>query len=297
VRGAPDPGVVLDALPLPRVDPADPAAAFLATVTASDPARMIDELGDAPQSTVEVRLRLARAHIELGDINAAARELDTMPPDWRVDWHRGLAALAGGHFDPARSLFDAVYSAIPGEAAPKLAIAACAELAGDLAEADRHYRAVWRTDRSYISAGFGLARVLLAAGERAESVDVLRSVPDTSSYYLIAQLAAIRAQTGATPVDGLTEQDLVAASARLDVLELDAERRAQASRELLEAALAWVRIGRTGSGKVLECQLTDQELRLGLERCYRTLARQAGTPEERIALVDRANEIRPRTWV
>jgi serine/threonine-protein kinase PknG len=170
-------------------------------------------------------------------------------------------------------------------------------LAGDLAAAGRFYRVVWRTDRSWISAGFGLARTLLARGERAEAVDVLRSVPDTSSHYLTAQLAAIRAQTGSAPVDGLTEQDLVTAGARLEVLDLDAERRAQASRELLEAALAWVRIGRTGTGRVLRYRLNDEDLRRGLEQCYRTLARQAATPEERIALVDRANEIRPRTWV
>jgi serine/threonine-protein kinase PknG len=292
-----EPRAVVEALPMPRVDAADPAAAFLATVTASDPRRLLAELDDAPQSTVEVRLRTARALIELGDLEAAGRQLDALAADWRVDWHRGLAALAESNVDTARRAFDSVYRAIPGEAAPKLALAVSAELAGDTATADRYYRIVWRTDRSYLSAGFGLARVLLARGERAEAVDVLRSVPETSSHYLTAQLAAIRAQTGSAPVDGLTEQDLVTAGARLEVLELDAERRAQASRDLLEAALAWVRIGRTGTGTVLRCQLTDGALRLGLERCYRTLARQADTAEERIALVDRANEIRPRTWV
>jgi serine/threonine-protein kinase PknG len=287
--------LVVDALPVPRVDAADPAAAFLATVTTSDPKRLIEELADAPQSTVEVRLRAARAHIELGDLAAAGRALDAIPEprDWRVDWHRGLAALAGGEPDAARLPFDAVYSAVPGEAAPKLALAGCAELAGDLPGADRFYRVVWRTDRSWISAGFGLARTLLARGERAEAVEVLLSVPETSSHYVTAQVAAIRALSGGRP----TEQDLVTAAARLGVLELDAERRAQASRELLEAALDWVHKGQTGAGKVLDCGLTDQELRLGLERTYRTLARQAGTPAERIALVDRANEIRPRTWV
>jgi serine/threonine-protein kinase PknG len=126
---------------------------------------------------------------------------------------------------------------------------------------------------------------------------VLRSVPESSVHYPTAQLAAIQAQTGSAPVDQLTEQDLVTAGARLGVLELDAERRALASRELLEAALGWVRTGRGGTGLVLDCELTEPELRLGLERCYRILARLADTSAERIALVDRANEIRPRTWV
>jgi serine/threonine-protein kinase PknG len=245
---------------------------------------------------VEVRLRLARARIDLGQPDAALRELDTIPADWRVSWQRGLAMLAMNRPEEARAAFDAVYDLLPGEAAPKLALAACAEIAGDLGVADRYYRMVWRTDRAYVSAGFGLARVLLARGQRVEAVDVLQSVPETSNHHVTAQLAAIRARTGVT-ADGLTEQDLVGAAATLEGLDVDAERRAQVSRELLEAAHAWVRVGRTGSGTVLDCRLTDQDLRLGLERCYRTLARQAGTAQERFALVDRANEIRPRTWV
>ncbi|MGH3951416.1 MAG: tetratricopeptide repeat protein, partial [Pseudonocardiaceae bacterium] len=74
----------------------------------------------------------------------------------------------------------------------------------------------------------------------------------------------------------------------------------------LEAAYGWVRErdnGRLpsagpaqGSGhRVLGCDLSERELRFGLERCYRALARLAGSPEQRIALVDKANAIRPRT--
>jgi serine/threonine-protein kinase PknG len=292
-----DPRVIIDALPVPRVDGDDPAAAFLATTTSADPVRLLDELADAPLVTTEVRLRVARAHVERGDPGAALAELDGMPRDWRVEWHRGLAALAFGRVDDARIAFDAVYDAVPGEAAPKLALAVCAEIARDLPAADRYYRLVWRTDRSYLSAAFGLARTLLGRGNRMEAVEVLLSVPESSNHYVTARLAAIRARTGVSTEEGLSEEDLVSASVQLDGLELDAHRRAQASRDLLEAAHAWVREGRTGSGKVLDCQLTDGELRLGLERTYRMLARQADTASERIALVDRANEIRPRTWV
>jgi serine/threonine-protein kinase PknG len=187
---------------------------------------------------------------------------------------------------------------VPGEAAPKLAIALCAEATGDLREADAYYRMVWRTDRTYISAAFGLARALLGVGERMEAVDVLNSVPDTSSHHLAAQLAAIRARTGITRTAGLSEQDLVLAGGQLASLELDDARRASASRELLESAYEWVRNGPNGSsGTVLGCRLVEEDLRRGLERCYRTLARQAGTRRERIALVDHANRVRPRTWV
>ncbi|HWM05382.1 MAG TPA: tetratricopeptide repeat protein [Actinophytocola sp.] len=308
-----EPGTPLDlpavvgVLPVPRVDGGDEAAAFLATVTATEPAALIDELTAAPKSTVEVRLRIARTHIEMGDTATAWRRLDQLAQvvrdtddldrKWLIDWHRGLARLATGDVAAARKLFDQVYSAVPGEAAPKLAIAVCAEAAQDWAAADHYYRTVWRTDRAYVSAAFGLARALLARGERLEAVDVLSSVPDTSSHHVTAQLAAIRARTRTDAVGELTESDLVAAGKQLADLEIDAERRAHASSEVLHAAFQWVRAGRSGSGPVLGHALTEDDLRAGLENCYRTLARHADDTRERIALVDTANRIRPRTWV
>jgi serine/threonine-protein kinase PknG len=295
---------IVDMLPVPRVDGADPAAAFLATVTATEPAELLAELKTAPQSTVEVRLRAVRAHLELGDVDTARRELDALARDaknlervWLVDWHRGLAALSQGDTTVARQRFDRVYAAVPGEAAPKLAIALCAEVAGDHRAADKYYRTVWRTDRSYVSAAFGLARSLLALGERLEAVDVLTSVPETSSHHLAAQLAAVRARLRVQAPTDLAEDDLVAAGKQLADADVDAERRAHASSEVLGTALQWVLAGRSGSGTVLGCALTEDDLRAGLERCYRTLARHADNTRERIALVDTANRIRPRTWV
>ena len=42
--------------------------------------------------------------------------------------------------------------------------------------------------------------------------------------------------------------------------------------------------------------LSERDLSFALERGYRELARRATSSNERIRLVDRANEIRPRTW-
>ena len=47
---------------------------------------------------------------------------------------------------------------------------------------------------------------------------------------------------------------------------------------------------------VLGVPLVERDLRLALERAYRGLARKAATDESRIALVDRANAVRPRSW-
>jgi serine/threonine-protein kinase PknG len=186
---------------------------------------------------------------------------------------------------------------VPGEAAPKLALAACAEATGDWKTADRFYRVVWGTDRSYVSAAFGLARALIATGNRAEAFDVLCSVPETSNHHVTARLAAADVRVADVPAPDLTEDDLVVVGQLLADLELDAERRARASERLFSAALGWLPHGGNTSGTVLGCPLTDTDLRVALESCYRTLARHADSTRERIALVDSANRIRPRTWV
>jgi serine/threonine-protein kinase PknG len=306
----PDPATLVTALPVPRVDGSDPAAAFLATVTATDPGELIEELNHAPQATPEVRLRIIRAHIENNDVATARRRLDELARDttvdlergWLIDWYRGVAALAERDLKAASEFFDRVYSAVPGEAAPKLALAVAAEAAQDWPTADRYYRIVWRTDRSYVSAAFGLARTLLARGERLEAFDVLCSVPDTSIHHIAARLAAAQARLRArrtTQPHELTEADLVAAGEVLTDLELDQQRKAVAERHLFDTALAWVSNGHGNGarGTVLGCPLTDDDLRVALERCYRTLARHANDTRERIALVDSANQIRPTTWV
>jgi serine/threonine-protein kinase PknG len=43
--------------------------------------------------------------------------------------------------------------------------------------------------------------------------------------------------------------------------------------------------------------ITEPDLRLGLEQIYRELARGAGSGRERVELVDRANRVRPRSWL
>jgi serine/threonine-protein kinase PknG len=48
---------------------------------------------------------------------------------------------------------------------------------------------------------------------------------------------------------------------------------------------------------LLGSELDERGLRFGLERSYRTLARLADHGKERIELVERANRLRPRTWV
>ncbi|MDF4250675.1 serine/threonine-protein kinase [Streptomyces sp. WMMB303] len=317
------------ALPVPRVDAADPNAGFLAGLSASSPAELLTALDGAPADSPELRLRTLRALLESDagqeGAGAALDALDALEArhadDWRVVWYRGLAALATGDRETAALSFDAVYDAFPGEPAPKLALGCCAEVLGQLDNAAEYYRLVWTTDPSYVSAAFGLARVRLAAGDRPGAVQVLESVPESSIHYTPARIAAVRARLRQrSPHEPLLEELRAAAQqvADLQHVGLDEVRRHELTCEVLGCALDWLLCqavparGAASSGpapagapgappgagvRLLDSPLTEEGLRFGLERSYRLLARHAQSGTARIELVERANRFRPRTWV
>ena len=201
----------------------------------------------------------------------------------------------------ARIAFEHVYDMVPGELAPKLALAISAECCGDYFPAARLYELVWRTDRSYVSAAFGLARVYLAQGDRSGALDVLESVPDRSSHHLAAQIAGVAIRTAWTQPQRSSDRDLLDAGRRVETLRLDAERKARLSADVLRAAINWLRAGspnatgRPDDNKLLGYSMNERELRFGLEQCYRAMARLASDGERRIELVDLANSVRPLT--
>ncbi|MFC8450819.1 tetratricopeptide repeat protein [Kitasatospora sp. NPDC057223] len=309
-----DPVAAALALPVPRVDPADPNAGFLAALVATAPEEALAALANAPVDSVERTLRELRAHLELGSHTAAQKTLAALESehqgDWRVVWYRGLGALSSAtgtgalsrtqRLEAAAEAFDALYDAFPGEAAPKLALAVCAELLGNGEDAAEFYRLVWSTDHAYVSAAFGLARVRLAAGDRAGTVSALESVPATSSHFTAARIGAIRARLRERPATDPLGQDLGTCSEQLGRLGLDDRRREELSVEVLDAALGWALAGRPGAAgelAVLGQPVAERELRFALEHSYRVLARLADRAETRIEMVERANRTRPRTWV
>ncbi len=291
-------------LPSLRVAADDPAAGFLATVSSTSSTELVKVLSSAPVRTIEVDLRLARVMIDNGDGTGAQQVLDRIDAadrwEWRAWWDRGLLALATGEPPEALTAFDSVYRYLPGELAPKLALAVASESAGDIASAARWYDIVSRTDPSFTTAAFGLARCRLATGDRTGAVEAYNRVLETSSAYLEAQLGAARALVGSNGASGPDMTDLTTACAAIDHLTLDGEQRASLTRDLFQAALNLMRTGRVRPDPqvtFLGEPLTERRLREGLERAYRTLAHLAATPEERIRLVDVANQVRPRTLV
>jgi serine/threonine-protein kinase PknG len=301
---------VIAALPVPVVDPTDPGAAVLATTSGTPAAQLEHALNlartgaqQANRSSVEVPLRLVRASLEIGAPEDARKRLaqleSVIPGDWRLAWYSGQCGLLEGALDNAAADFDTVLATLPGELAPKMAIAATAELrdAGDVAA--RYYDIVWRTDHSYVSAAFGLARERMRAGDRAGAIRALDEVPSDSAHFTPAAATAVEILLNGHTPESLDEQTLLDAGKRASALKLEsATKRAAIRLRVLGAALDWLGAGHTTTAQRLLGEDFDApNIRAGMERCYRALAHETTGMWDRIALVEKANEIRPRTRV
>ncbi|MDT0300789.1 serine/threonine-protein kinase [Streptomonospora wellingtoniae] len=300
--GPPDPEGVAAALPLPLVDPADEAAAELSGLAALPDEDLVAALEGDAGPTPETRLLLARALIGVGRREEAARQLQEFgacsPGDWRPFWYWAVMALGARDCCDARERFEELFDHLPGEAAPKLGLAGACELTGGLDEAEQLYRTVWLTDRSFVTAGFGLARIRLARGDPAGAVQVLDMVPELSSVYIAAQMAAVSALVTDREPASLSEAVFLDAVARLRRLGLRGEARDRLNARVLRTALDWVLAGygpESPRARLLGAPLTEGGLRANLERSYRERARITSDPARRRVLVDRANAVRPRT--
>lgn len=293
-------------LPMPLLNTSDPAIqSVLNAIALPDIAQQCDHLSQILQSSPNSRealLKLADVQISLGNYNNVDRALKQVeeqdPWEWRVYWYRGRSLLAQGKFKEAQAVFDQVYFDLPGELAPKLGIAIAAELAGNYKLAIQLYELVCRTDPSYLSAVFGLARCQYSLKNRQAAVAALERVPQTSSLYTRARIEAARLlirNDHTSP--GAAE--LSAAAVAIEALKLEGIERYHLTQQVLETALNLVTaktLPPASTTMILGQTLEEISLRQGLEKVLRSLAHLA-TGADKIRLVDQANQVRPRTML
>ncbi len=288
-----------DQLPALKVDASDPAASWLAGVNVSNPDQRIAALADAPEDTVEVRLRRIDAAIEAGQRplvdETIASILQDDPWEWRAAWMGGLAQLEAGDPVAARASFNAVYGQVPGELAPKLALATACEVSGEPDIAESLYVICARSDANYTApAAFGLARIRRARGDLAGALAALDLVTPTRSSYVEARMS--RAQLLATSSGDL--RALSDALASVQTVSIDPRARAALKVDVLGSALATVlQDGPSTSVHLGAVPAQEPELRDALEAALREYAVLTDSHEERITLVDQANIVRRwTTW-
>ncbi|MFD4183809.1 tetratricopeptide repeat protein, partial [Rhodococcus sp. NPDC058514] len=314
------------ALAVPLINPSDPSAVLLAAAVHAEPDQTLDSIRHARANglertvdggagfTAEIALAEAKAHLDLGDPIEAARVLGSLSAakgsNWRVDWYSGMASLLGAEYEQAMGHFEAVLQALPGEVAPKLALAATAELIlqhWDTDEpqqwrefAEKYYRTVWRTDRSLVSAAFGLARQLADRGDISGAIVALDQVPPSSRHFNVARMTSVLTLLSGAPIEKIGETAIRESARRVNSLPPNEGRALQMRTLVLGTALDWVLLGHVAKSElepILGVAFTERGLRAGTEAGLRALARNAEDRRHRYALVDLANSIRPKSLV
>jgi serine/threonine-protein kinase PknG len=281
-------------LPALRVDTSDPQYAWLSNISIDDPEKRLDQLRDAPEATAEVRLARAHAALELRRRDLVEQIVNEMlvedPWEWRAVWVAGLSALDAGDFASAQSSFNAVYGQVPGELAPKLALALACERGGEGAIAEGLYRTCASTDANYVAAAaFGMGRIRAAGGDVTGAVQALDLVPSTSRSYPEAR--RLRARRLYESGQGLLA--LAQAMDSISGVRLDSREQSELTAQILERAIAEVdKNGSKSDVKIGPYPADDETLRDGLESTYRQLAGIETDQQRRYALVDKANAVR-----
>jgi len=298
---------IVTALPVPLVDPSDVGATVLSANVLSQPVQTLDSLRAARHGaldsegidlteSVELPLMEVRALLDLGDVAKATRKLDGLAErvgwQWRLVWFRAVSELLTGDYESATKHFTEVLDTQPGELAPKLALAATAELAGN-SSGLMFYETVWSTDNGVISAGFGLARARSAGGDRRGAVRTLDAVPASSRHFTTARLTSAMTLLSGRSMSELTEEQIRDAARRVEALPDTEPRVLQIRALVLGTALDWIGENKASTNHILGFPFTPHGLRLGVEASLRGLARVAPTRAHRYALVDMANTVRP----
>ncbi|HET9658518.1 MAG TPA: tetratricopeptide repeat protein, partial [Kineosporiaceae bacterium] len=283
-----------DHLPGLKVDTGDAMAAWLAALSIREPVARMEALQQAPKATVEVRLALIRAALaaaryDIADATVAA-VLAEDPWEWRAVWLQALASLAKNDPTAARAAFNAVYGQVPGELAPKLALALACEASGELDVAEAMYEVCARTDANYTApAAFGLTRIRIGRGDLDGALASIDLVSATSSAYVEAR----RQRADLLAASGRGLPSLAEAMRSVEAVTIDPMDRARLTTQVLDAALTTVlEKGEQPTVRIAGYNADERSLRDGVEAAYRELASLTHEHDERVRLVDAANQVR-----
>lgn len=268
-------GITMDA-PFAAPEPADVVAALPTPLPGP---------GDTDLSKAgEASLAACRAALRRGEPQAAGRSLTQtrLPPwSWVRAWYAALIALADGDVRTAGMHFSVVRDTLPGELIPLLAVGLCAEIDDKPALADACYRTAADTGPAFGAPAFGLARVLLRAGQRDKAVTVTNRLAGELQAGELrleqeARIATVRLLAALDEAQVPAEPDLDRAQRLTEGLRIDAD---------LKAGLdAEIQYGRSHISRDW----------LALSEKVRGIAAQAGTQQDFFALIDLANRLRPQ---
>jgi serine/threonine-protein kinase PknG len=289
-------------LPALKLMSGDPAVTDLSTAIGipdlASRFKVLEGILKLHPNSIETRLRLADVLDPSPKLaENYLKEVEAIDPwEWRVHWYRGQIALEQKKPRQALSHFSRVYDELPGEIAPKLAIALAAEQDKQYQLAIRFYSLVASTDPSYGSALFGLGRCHAAMSDRNQAQVALAKVTQDSSLYGRARVETARLMMDkdqSLPNIGELRQAAIA----LEGLKIEGIDRYRLNQQLLQTALDMItgkHLAPSPDVLLLGQPLEEVKLRQQLEQVLRQMAH-LSEGDEKIALVDEANRVRPRT--
>lgn len=130
-------GEVMQALPVPLVDRDDVGAGMLSGFSYTEPEEALETLHQAMntpeyEKSAEIPFGVVRAMLDLGFTGQARSWLSSLEyrlgHDWRYQWYSATTYLLMEDYRQAQRHFYNVLRILPGESAPKLALAAVDEL-------------------------------------------------------------------------------------------------------------------------------------------------------------------------
>lgn len=302
VEGTLEPALRL--LPSLKVSATDPAAnQILALAAVFDPEKRLTalaQLAEKHNQSVEARLRHIDALIDNKMASMAGPMLDQLeqddPFDWRVHWYRGKLALSTRQYGLARSSFDKVYFEMPGEVAPRLALAFAYEAGGDMGGAERFYWRVAKVDPNHTSACFGLARCYKRKNDIDATVKALAMVAPGHSLYTQSRITIAQVLLDAQTT--LSDTLLDSAANTIETINHESSLMHQLSATLFARALTLIANGIAKpdhSRTLLGHPMAVKQLRSAAETHYRHAGRLAKSADEKRLWIDMANQVRPRT--
>ncbi|WP_080796767.1 serine/threonine protein kinase [Corynebacterium pacaense] len=128
---------IVAALPVPLIDRNDPGSRLLSGSSYAEPSETLESLRNAMKDeryadSIEIPLGVVRTLLDLGFTTEARAWLATLEErlgrDWRHHWFSGITYLLLDEYPIAQEHFNMVLTILPGESAPKLALAATDEL-------------------------------------------------------------------------------------------------------------------------------------------------------------------------
>lgn len=289
-------GIVDDWRQLPSLlpDSTDPMAEWITSITLDDPQERLTALDRAPQRTPEVMLAQIAINLRLGHHDRVAAGIQELlrydPWDWRAIWYQGLLAVKTQAWHDAQVAFNTVYSQVPGELAPRFALAMASDHAqmSDLAE--ELYAICAATDAAYVTpSAFALARLRQRRRDVDGMLHAISLVPRTSRGYAQAR----RVYAEALLRRGSSLSDLDKSYRALPKAGLDARTQAMMKIEILTKVQKMIRSRKASSRDRFDGQLcTMRNLRPKLEDSYNELAKWTDDPKDRRRLLSKADSIR-----